>query len=277
MALKDILVHIDDTAHCEKRVRVAIAIAKQNEAGLTALFSRVDPDLKGFEPHMDKRHQAHQALAEKRREQYVKLAADAGVNLDWITAKLPSNPDQMINQVIEQTQQVDMVIVGQHDESQTDGSVPEEMPEHLVLETGRPVLIIPYAGEFKTLGDKVVVAWTPGRESVRALNDAIPLMRNAGTVKVVAVNPKRREKRQSGVTAEQIAAHLGRHGINAQSDQFSTQGVDEGDLILNTLSDEQADLLVMGAYGHHRFRELILGGVTRKIFENMTTPVLMSH
>ena len=277
MALKDILVHIDDTAHCEKRARVAIQIARQNGAGLTALFSRADPDLKGFEPHMDKRHQAHQALAEKRREQFQALAADAGISLGWITAKLPSTLDKVTNQVIEQTQQVDMVIVGQHDESRADGSIPEEMPEHLVLETGRPVLIIPYAGKHQTLGDKVVVAWTPGRESVRALNDAIPLMQNASAVKVVAINPKKREKKHGGVSAEQIAAHLGRHGIKAQSDQFTTQGVDEGDLILNALSDERADLLVMGAYGHHRFRELILGGVTQKIFERMTTPVLMSH
>ncbi|MCW8906999.1 MAG: universal stress protein [Sedimenticola sp.] len=277
MALKDILVHIDDTTHCEKRVRVAIAIAKQNGAGLTALFCRADPDLKGFEPHMDKRHQAHQALAEERREQYQALAADEGISMEWITAKLPSTPDKVTNWLIEQTQQVDMVIVGQHDESQADGSVPEDMPEHLVLETGRPVLIVPYAGEFTSLGDKVVVAWTPGRESVRALNDAIPLMQNASRVKVVAINPKKRDRKQPGVSAEQIAAHLGRHGIKAQGDQFSTQGVDEGDLILNALSDERADLLVMGAYGHHRFRELILGGVTQKIFERMTTPVLMSH
>ncbi|WP_428608933.1 universal stress protein [Sedimenticola sp.] len=277
MSLKDILVHIDDTPHCDKRVKIAIQIAKQNEAGLTALFARADPALKGFEPNMAKRHQDHQALSEQFQGKYAKLAEKAGVTLNWITAKLPSNMDQLMNQVIQQTQQADMIIVGQHDAKRTNGSVPEDMPEHLVLETGRPVLIIPYAGEFKTVGKKVVVAWTPGRESVRALNDSIPLISEAKKVKVVAINPKKKDKRLSSVTVDQAAAHLARHGINVESDQFSTRGVDEGNLILNCLSDERADLLVMGAYGHHRFRELILGGVTQKIFEHMTTPVLMSH
>lgn len=277
MALKDILVHIDDTPYCDKRFKIAIQIAKQNEAGLTALFARADPALKGFEPNMKKRHQDHEALSEKRQTHFAKLADKAGVELTWLTAKLPSSADQVTNQVIQQTQQSDMIIVGQHDHKNSDGSVPEDMPELLVLETGRPVLIIPYAGDFKAVGKKVVVAWTPGRESVRALNDALPLMSTAKKVKVVAINPKKKAKKEIGVTAEQAAAHIARHGIKTESDQFSTRGVDEGNLILNALSDERADLLVMGAYGHHRFRELILGGVTQKVFENMTTPVLMSH
>lgn len=277
MALKDILVHIDDTPYCEKRVKLALQIAKQNEAGLTALFARTDPSLKGFEPNMQQRHQAHEALSGELQSRFVKLADKAGVKLTWITAKLPSSPDQVINQIIQQTQQSDMIIIGQHDDNSADGSVPEDMPEHLVLETGRPVLIIPYAGEFKSVGKKVLVAWTPGRESVRALNDAIPLIAEAKKVRVVAINPNKKNQKASGVTAEQAAAHLTRHGIKTESDQFSTRGVDEGNLILNCLADERADLLVMGAYGHHRFRELILGGVTQKVFKNMTTPVLMSH
>lgn len=277
MALKDILVHIDDTPQCDKRVKIAIQLAKQNKAGLTALFARADPGLKGFEPNMAKRHQAHEALSEQIHGKYAKLAEKAGVELVWITAKLPSNLEQLMNQVIQQTQQADMIIVGQYDEKSASGSIPEEMPENLVLESGRPVLIIPYAGDFKTVGKKAVVAWTPGRESVRALNDAIPLMTEAKKVKVIAINQKKKDKRPSGVTVDQAAAHLARHGIKVESDQFSTRGVDEGNLILNCLSDERADLLVMGAYGHHRLRQLILGGVTQKIFEHMTTPVLMSH
>jgi nucleotide-binding universal stress UspA family protein len=277
MALKDILVHIDNTSYCDKRVKIAIQLARQNEAGLTALFAQVDPALKGFEPNMARRHQDHEALSEQLQGKYAKLAEKAGVELTWLTAKLPSNLVQLLNQVIRQAQQADMIIVGQYDEKSAAGTVPGDMPEHLVLETGRPVLIIPYAGDFKTVGKKVVVAWTPGRESVRALNDAIPLMREAKKVKVVAINPNKKNKQPASVSVEQAAAHLARHGIKVESDQFTTRGVDEGNLILNCLSDERADLLVMGAYGHHRFRELILGGVTQKIFDHMTTPVLMSH
>jgi len=122
-----------------------------------------------------------------------------------------------------------------------------------------------------------VIAWNTARESVRALNDAIPLMREAQMVKVIAITPREKDKRHGEVPSIDIVRHLARHGIEAQADHFTTTGVDEGNLLLNIVSDEQADLLVMGAYGHYRFRELILGGVTKEILEHMTTPVLMSH
>lgn len=169
------------------------------------------------------------------------------------------------------------VDTSQYDEENDDGSIPNDMPERLVLEAGRPVLVIPYAGSFETVGEKVVIAWSPGRESVRAVNDAIPLLKAAKMVKVVAINPKKRGKESDALPAIDITNHLIRHGIKAESDTFSMKELDEGNLILNTLAEEQADLLVMGAYGHNRFRELILGGVTQSIFEHMTTPVLMSH
>jgi nucleotide-binding universal stress UspA family protein len=174
-------------------------------------------------------------------------------------------------------QHSDLVIVGQHDEEVHDGSIPKDLAERLVLETGRPVLIIPYAGTFKTLGKRVVIAWNTARESVRALNDAIPLMQDAKKVKVIAINPRGKGKRHGKVPSTDIVRHLARHGIEAQADHFSTKGVDEGNLLLNCVSDERSDLLVMGAYGHYRFRELILGDATKEILEHMTTPVLMSH
>ncbi len=170
-----------------------------------------------------------------------------------------------------------MTVVSQYNPETATGSIPSDLAERLVLETGRPILVVPYAGEFTNVGKRVVVAWDTGRESVRAVNDAIPLMQNAKKVKVIAINPHKKGKKHGEIPADDITRHLKRHGIKAEADHFSTKGIDEGSLILNTAADEQADLLVMGAYGHHRFRELILGGVTRAIFEQMTMPVLMSH
>jgi nucleotide-binding universal stress UspA family protein len=152
-----------------------------------------------------------------------------------------------------------------------------DLAERLVIETGRPVLIIPYAGEFKTLGKRVVVSWNTSRESVRALNDSIPLIRDAKKVKVIAINPRQKGKRHGEVPSADIVQHLVRHGINAEGDHFATDGVDDGNLLLNLVSDERADLLVMGADGYHRFRELILSSATKEVLEHMTTPVLMSH
>jgi nucleotide-binding universal stress UspA family protein len=277
MALHDILVHIDETPHCAKRVKIALKIAKQNETGLTGIYAKADPTLRGFEPNMDKRHKEHNEASQLAQQKYQSLANEAGVELRWETAKFPSSAELVTDQMAAYTRLADLAIVGQHDEETNDGSVPDDMAERLVLETGRPVLVIPYAGEYETVGKKVVIAWNTGRESVRAVNDAIPLMTNADMVKVVAINPKKPGKGSGALPLSDITNHLIRHGLNAESDTFSMKELDEGNLILNTLAEEQADLLVMGAYGHHRFRELILGGVTQSIFKHMTTPVLMSH
>ena len=278
MALRDILVHIDHTVHCEKRVRIALKLAAGQGAELTGLYSKANAFMESRTSGLDKRRKLHSKSSEKLRDQFLPLAKDAGVTLNWITAPFDRSDDFVTDQVIFYTQHFDMVVVGQHDIEVHDGSIPMDLAERLVMESGRPVLIIPYAGDFKTLGKRVIVAWNTGRESVRALNDAIPLIGKAKKVKVVAINPRQKGKRHGEVPSADIVQHLIRHGIEAaEGDYFATDGVDDGNLLLNLLSDERADLLVMGAYGTHRFRELILGGTTREIMSHMTTPVLMSH
>ncbi len=277
MALHNILVHIDDTPHCQKRVKIALKIASQNDTGLTCVYAKTDPDLRSFESNLDRYRRQHQASSDAAHQRYNTLASETGVDLHWETAKFPNAAEAVTDQLVAYTRTADMVIVGQYDEESDDGSVPNDMPERLVLETGRPVLVIPYAGNFDSMGENVVIAWDTGRESVRAVNDALPLLKSSKKVKVVIINPKKPSKRSDVLPAIDITSQLKHHGIPAKSDTFNMKELDEGNLILNTLAEEQADLLVMGAYGHHRFRELILGGVTQSIFEHMTTPVLMSH
>jgi len=277
MALKDILVHVDRTPHCEKRVKIALEIASRQGNELTGIFAQGNAYLEARTSGLDKRRELHADISEKLRMQFQPLADEAGVRLHWETAPFDRSEETIMDQMVFDSQHRDLIIVGQHDEETYDGSIPADLAERLVLETGRPVLIIPYAGTFKTLGKRVVIAWNTARESVRALNDAIPLMQDAQVVKVIAINPKEKNKRHGEVPSSDIVRHLKRHGIEAEADHFSTEGVDEGNLLLNCVSDERSDLLVMGAYGHYRFRELILGGVTKEILEHMTTPVLMSH
>jgi nucleotide-binding universal stress UspA family protein len=277
MALKDILVHIDRTPHCEKRVKIALKIASRQGKELTGLFAQGNAYLESRTSGLDKRRKQHEKTSEKLRAQFQLLADEAGVELLWETAPFDRSEETVTDHLVFYAQHSDLVIVGQHDEEVHDGSIPKDLAERLVLETGRPVLIIPYAGTFKTLGKRVVIAWNTARESVRALNDAIPLMQDAKKVKVIAINPRGKGKRHGKVPSTDIVRHLARHGIEAQADHFSTEGVDEGNLLLNCVSDERSDLLVMGAYGHYRFRELILGDATKEILEHMTTPVLMSH
>lgn len=274
MALRDILVHTDSTALCEKRMKLALKIAKDHDACITALFAQATS--RSRRPSKDDQKK-HNKLSEKCLKQCLSLTEKAGIKLNWETAPLPRAKDRVTDQLVHFAQHMDMVVVGQYDEKSDAGTVPHDMSERLVLESGRPVLIIPYAGDFKAIGKRVVAAWSTGRESVRAINDAIPLMQNAKKVKVIAVNPGKPGKRHGKIPSADITQHLVRHGIKAEADHFSGKGVDEGNILLNYLADNSADLLVMGAYGHHRFRELILGGVTQVVIEHMTVPVLMSH
>jgi len=140
------------------------------------------------------------------------------------------------------------------------------------------VLVVPYAGEFADLGRHVLVAWSGSREAARALHDAQFLLAGAATVTVMEIDPPAPGVAAPAASAAQVAAALSRRGIAAKPESETTSGeIDVEDLLLSRASDLGADLLVMGAYGHSRLREFVLGGVSRGIFRHMTLPVLMAH
>ena len=146
-----------------------------------------------------------------------------------------------------------------------------------VMTSGRPVLAIPFAGEFPTIGERVLVAWNASREAARALNDALPLLLGAKHVTVLAINPQRGLGGQGDVPAADIAQHLARHGMKAEAAHTVAKDIADGEALLSYAADIGADLIVAGAYGHSRARELVFGGVTRTLIVEMTAPVLMSH
>jgi nucleotide-binding universal stress UspA family protein len=150
-------------------------------------------------------------------------------------------------------------------------------PEDVVLSCSRPVLIVPYAGRRPDrLGENVLVAWNGSREASRAVKDALPLMSASSTVTILLVDP---DDLADVSLAQDLVAHLGRHWLNARTQvirhELATLPV--SDTILTQVAELDADLLVMGAYSHSRLREIILGGVTRNILQDMNVPVLMAH
>ena len=139
------------------------------------------------------------------------------------------------------------------------------------------MLVIPYAGRFEACGRRVLVAWNASRAATRAVNDAMPLLAGAETVTVLCVDPDEDRRAHGEVPGMDIAVHLARHGVKARVETTMSGGIGVGNTLLSRASDIGADLLVMGAYGHARVRELLLGGATRTILESMTLPVLMAH
>lgn len=148
----------------------------------------------------------------------------------------------------------------------------------LLMASGRPLLVVPPRAHAPVLGGHAVVAWQPTREATRALHDALPLLKAARSVQVVAVDPEAGERSYGAEPCADIAAHLARHGLSvevrtrrrATSETVATA-------LLELAAEREASLLVAGGYGHSRMREWALGGTTRELIEGSHLPVLLSH
>jgi nucleotide-binding universal stress UspA family protein len=137
--------------------------------------------------------------------------------------------------------------------------------------------VVPYIGIKTAPGKHAIVAWNGSREAARAVNDALPILRGADQVEVMCANPDRGELGDADLPGADLCLHLARHGVKAEAQTLVASDLEIGDLLLSRAADHGADLIVMGAYGHARWREVVLGGVTRQLLEQMTVPVLMSH
>ncbi len=172
----------------------------------------------------------------------------------------------------------DLVVAGQDDPTDPESFIADHFPETLVMSAGRPVLFIPYTGTFATLGTNVMVAWNGSREAVRAVHDALPLLQRAAKTTIVTLNGQKGELRGNRIPGADIALVLARHGVEAEvADLDGVDDVSLGEMLLSRASQLGADLVVMGAYGHTRWQELVMGGVTRSMLQSTTVPVLMSH
>ena len=151
-----------------------------------------------------------------------------------------------------------------------------DFPEYVVINSGRPVLIVPYAGRFDTFGKRVLVAWDASISATRAVTAALPLLRRADAVEIVVFNADVQDDAHGEQPGADIALYLARHDVKVNVVRQNSK-IDIGNALLSMTNDLNSDLMVMGGYGHSRFREILLGGVTRTVLESMTVPVLMAH
>ncbi len=276
MPYKTIVVHLDSTERCAKRVALALGIARQHGATLHGCFAQTDPHVSMIDPL----HRASDRLKAAFDEVTGRVRAEAeaaGVAVRFSMSPLIT-ASNVIHYFVRAARHADLAVIGQFDRDTGKGIVPEDMAEQVVLNAGRPVLVVPYAGEFPRWNDHVMVAWNAGREAARAMSDALPLLATAGKVSVMVVRGKGDSEADSpGYKDEDVQHYLAGHGI--ASDLRSAVATEIGivDMLLNRVSDEAAGLLVMGAHGHYGFPHILRGGVTREMLRHMTVPVLLSH
>ncbi len=281
MSYRDIIVVLDDTAACAERVNVALRLAAQHEAHLVGLFAMEFGYIPTYaeaqipQEVFEQRQAMAEAARERVRQTFEGQGRNSGVTVEWRAIE-----DEVVATVNLHSRYADLVVIGQHDPSSTGAyGTQADLAEHVVLGSGRPVLAVPCTGTFPVVGERVMVAWDASREAARAVSDAMPMLIGAKQVSTLSVNPTAGETAgtHGDVPGADIARHLARHGIKVEAQQLQTRDVTPANMILSRIADESVDLLVMGAYGHARMRELVLGGVTREVMRQMTVPVLMSH
>ena len=275
MAPKDILVHLDAGPRAAMRLDVAARLAARHGAHLTGLFvvdiplpMVVDPAGGGAALASLLEDLRSAALDDASKAQ---AAFRARCDRDGIPNEWRVEDGTTADKVTAAARCADLVVLGQPDAAEEPGAA---LLDDAIFFSGRPVLVVPYAGSFSAIGRRVLVGWKPGREAARAVHDALPLLAGAELVTVLSVNPGGGPEDLPGAA---ICRHLARHGIAAEARGTEAAGLAEGDALLNAAADLGADLLVVGAYGHSRLREIVLGGVTRTLLDRMTVPVLFSH
>jgi nucleotide-binding universal stress UspA family protein len=278
MTYKTILVHLNDKRRAEAVLEPAIQLATQCNAHLIGMHVYASvPAAPVAVPYSSKVLGAI-AGAERREAEEIaaifsRVTAKKPFVAEWRAVKVPHVDLAAV--VMDHGRAADLIIAGQTDPD-WDLSPLMDFPERLALDSGRPVLVVPYVGRYADMGRNVVIAWKPGRESARAVFDALPILAAAEKVHILEI--KQRGEEEKGLAPDTtIAAALARHGIKPSVRTSLAADISVGDEILSRLADLGADLLVMGAYGHSRMRELVFGGATRHIARHMTVPTLFSH
>jgi nucleotide-binding universal stress UspA family protein len=281
MSLKNILVYLDSGADNSKVLKHAFELGTAHGARLTGVIARPIPepnwtlmgegafsrtaiaDLKSFSVE-----QSDSALSE------FNLALDrSGLKGD---TRVQDCSGHSVAEVVSQfLRRHDMALIGQSP-SRSHRFGGHELPDDVVMQSGRPVLVVPYI-ETKPAGKHIMIGWDGSREAARAVNDAMPLLQMAQKVTLLMVNPIPSVISQSAKPGAGIIQHLAAHGIDAQVNTEVSGDMSRDNIILSRVSDLDVDLLVLGAYSTPRYQEIIFGGVTRHLMNEMTVPILFSH
>jgi len=280
MAFKTILLNLNETERNDALFAQASHIATVMDAHIAGLY--VVPAVQLYPSStfeaMPVIFEAHREYFQKRRDE-VKgrfLAALKRHEVRGDIAVVDSSSPLISDAVIEHGRVSDLVLLSQVDSTGQQG-VELDFIDRVVMEVGRPVLVLPLQAKPVERFGTVILAWNGRREAARAAFDSLPLLRLATEVRVVWVDPQRDEDGPTVVAGSELAEVLARHGINAVAEPISGNGQEAGIALLTKVFDTGADLLVMGGYGHARVREFILGGATREALKNMAVPVLFSH
>jgi nucleotide-binding universal stress UspA family protein len=275
MAFHSILVHLADDPRHALRLDLALEIARHHKAHLTALCTHSSTSMPaGIEGRgASLRYIAESAKIGHEKMQDMAAEFEEHCRRYGITGEWHLEEGDPLDLLTTFANLADLAIVGQSDPETLEDRLTFHRMDHLALFVGCPVLVIPREGEVAVPGSRILIAWKPHRQAARAVHEALPLLEKAERVTVLSVVPAEHDF----VPGADLATRLGRHGVEVEvRSDLGTEG-NIGEVILATARDIDCNLIVMGAYGHSRLREMVLGGVTHHVLNHTTIPVLTSH
>jgi nucleotide-binding universal stress UspA family protein len=278
--IKDVLVPITNTAGDANALAAAIALAAHEDAHLNVLEC-VNLPLPPYGPWGNGDLELGEIYAKCR----VEAEADAVAWRERLAREAPSSEVRVIESVFTESAGLaaqharcsDIIVMTMATGVLGDAMIIRDFFTTLLLESGRPVLLVPPDYAWRP-AKHAVIAWRPTREATRALHDAMPLLRAAEWVDVLEVDIANDEACDSPPPGGDPTTHLRRHGLKARAVSCRSHGGSVASALIKHTQDSGADLLIAGGYGHSRFREWVLGGATRELLSGAcSVPILLSH
>lgn len=277
MRLKSILVCIDDSQACKARIQTGLQLAKQREATLIGLyvinapvfpvFAAAYPDNEISGPLIEAQIKSAGDRAARAQAIFESLTQDTGVNVEWMCEE-----GDFIHHLSLKARYVDLILIGQADPEDVTVFDSNQL-ERAVLEPGRPVLVTPKEA-VPSIGRHVMLAWNGKREAMRAASDALGFFEQAERVTVCIANPPDSEE---DTAASDIERYFKYHEIDISLETLAEKHKESSPILLDYADTHDVDLIVMGAYGHSRFREMMLGSMTRHMLSHSHTSIFLTH
>jgi nucleotide-binding universal stress UspA family protein len=275
--VKDIVVNLTGAAPQEFAADYAVSLARMFEAHIAGVGFIYEPVIPGtvlggiptdlIEAQREENTKAAKAATSRFEAAATRAGLSAEVRI--LDASVAGAAD-LFGRI---ARRFDLAVVGQA--RPKEGATEELLIEGALFESGRPVVVVPFVQTRAVTLERVLVCWDGSRPATRAIADALPFLRRAKAVDIVAVSGERGKGGELAGT--NMALHLARHGLQVELKRVSAGNVDVPSAIRSHAAETGADFMVMGGYGHSRLREFILGGVTRTVLTSSTIPVLMSH
>lgn len=274
-----IAVHLDRDDGCERRLRAAAQLASDHKAELLGIYASYFPmsfyDEAGVPKEVYTIVRAKLAEEEEKvRALFEKTAASADIRGRWRA------PKGRIDRILAlHARFCDLLVMGQENPGSSNAQPFPNLAETVIMAAGRPVLLIPYIGDtYSPIGRNVLFCWDYRREAARAFADARPILEECESLVILTVDDHADKTDGNGIDPQDFSSYceLRRYPVPKEVKRMS-QNVGVGNAILNAATDHGSDLIVMGAYGHSRLREWVMGGASKTLIETMTVPVLFSH